>query len=146
WTIPKGMIDDDEPLAAAVREFKEETSFTARGPFVALKPVKQKSGKTVHGFAFEADFDPKRFTSMLFEMEWPPRSGRMRSFPEVDRVAWFSLRQATQKIIAYQRPFLRELEAKLGESAAEARATPAPLGAGTPRSRSRTAGSSPRSG
>src|SRR5262245_40287649 len=76
WTIPKGLVGSDDLLAAARREFNEETGFVARGPFTALTPVKQKSGKTVHGFAFEGDFDPAIFSSNEFEMEWPPRSGR----------------------------------------------------------------------
>ncbi len=113
WTIPKGLVERDELLAAAVREFNEETGLVAEGPFVPLAPVKQKSGKVVHAFAFEADFDLNTFSSIEFEMEWPPRSGRRRSFPEVDRIAWFALDEARQKIIAYQRPFLDQLEASL---------------------------------
>jgi len=118
WTIPKGLVDSDELLDAAVREFREETGFTARGPFRPLKPVKQKSGKTVHAFAFEADFDPKAFSSNEFEMEWPPRSGKLRSFPEIDRLGWFALAPAMQKIIAYQRPFLQQLGIELAQAPA----------------------------
>ena len=117
WTIPKGLVGSDDLLADALREFNEETGFTAQGPFLPLRPVKQKSGKTVHGFAFEADFDPKKFSSNRFEMEWPPRSGERRSFPEIDRIGWFALPQALQKIIAYQRPFLIELGAELEKPA-----------------------------
>jgi predicted NUDIX family NTP pyrophosphohydrolase len=117
WTIPKGLVDSDELLDAAVREFREETGFTARGPFRPLAPVKQKSGKTVHAFAFEADFDPKKFFSNQFEMEWPPRSGKLRSFPEIDRLGWFALPQAMQKIIPYQRPFLEELRTQFDSPA-----------------------------
>ena len=113
WTIPKGLVGDDELLDAAVREFNEETGFAARGPFIPLKPVKQKSGKTVHAFAFEADFDPSQMSSNRFEMEWPPHSGQRRSFPEVDRLGWFRLPEAMRKIIAYQQPFLRALSAEL---------------------------------
>ena len=113
WTIPKGLVDADELLAAALREFQEETGFTAKGPFIPLAPVKQESGKTVHAFAFEGDFDLSGFSSTTFEIEWPPRSGKRRSFPEIDRLGWFGLRQARQKIIAYQRPFLDELKVKL---------------------------------
>ena len=113
WTIPKGLVGTDELLAAAVREFNEETGFTAHGPYIPLAPVKQKSGKTVHAFAFEADFDLSQFSSNRFEMEWPPRSGQHRSFPEIDRIAWFRLPQAMQKIIAYQRPLLEALKAEL---------------------------------
>jgi predicted NUDIX family NTP pyrophosphohydrolase len=113
WTIPKGMVRRDDLLAGAKREFREETGFTARGPFVALSPVKQKSGKTVHAFAFEGDFDPKKSSSNTFELEWPPHSGRRKRFPEVDRVGWFSVSEALEKIIAYQRPLLVELLEKL---------------------------------
>jgi predicted NUDIX family NTP pyrophosphohydrolase len=117
WTIPKGLVDADELLAAAMREFKEETGFTASGPFIPLTPVKQKSGKTVHAFAFEGDFDPRDFSSNDFEMEWPPRSGRFQSFPEVDRLAWFGLQEAERKIIAYQRPLIGELNRVLSGGA-----------------------------
>ena len=113
WTIPKGLVHDDELLQCAQREFTEETSFKAKGPFVPLAPVKQKSGKTVHAFAFEADFDPAKFRSNLFELEWPPRSGKRKRFPEVDRLGWFSYDDALKKIIAYQQPFLVELRHKL---------------------------------
>jgi predicted NUDIX family NTP pyrophosphohydrolase len=113
WTIPKGLVRPDDLLAGARREFTEETGLVAEGPFAALKPVRQKSGKTVHGFAFEADFSLDNFVSNTFEMEWPPRSGKRKSFPEIDRIAWFAVDEATAKIIAYQRPFLDELQAML---------------------------------
>jgi predicted NUDIX family NTP pyrophosphohydrolase len=114
WTIPKGVTDDDvDPLAAARREFTEETGFIATGAVVPLEPVKQRSGKIVLAWAFEADFDTNGFTSNMFEMEWPPRSGQMKSFPEIDRLAWFDYDSALKKIIAYQKPFLLELWQKL---------------------------------
>jgi predicted NUDIX family NTP pyrophosphohydrolase len=114
WTIPKGVAESDvDPLAAARREFTEETGFVATGPTLPLQPVKQKSGKTVMAWAFEADFDLAGFTSNHFEMEWPPRSGKLKSFPEIDRLGWFSYEAALEKIIAYQQPFLRELKEKL---------------------------------
>jgi predicted NUDIX family NTP pyrophosphohydrolase len=115
WSIPKGLSEPgDDLLATAKREFTEETGFTANGEFLALSPVKQKSGKVVHAWAIEADFDPEKFTSVTFEMEWPPRSGRLRSFPEVDRIAWFPPEVAETKIHTYQRPFLLELRDRLG--------------------------------
>jgi len=114
WTIPKGLVEQtDDVLATAQREFTEETGFVPHGPFLPLSPVKQTSGKIVHAFACEDDFDPKQLTSNMFELEWPPRSGRVQRFPEVDRAAWFDLAAAMDRIIAYQRPFLAELQQKL---------------------------------
>ncbi len=115
WTIPKGLVEGgDNLVTAARREFTEETNLTAYGDLIALAPVNQKSGKTVHAFAFEADFDLAAFGSNTFEMEWPPKSGQRRRFPEIDRIAYFTLPIATTKIITYQRPLLRELEQRLG--------------------------------
>jgi predicted NUDIX family NTP pyrophosphohydrolase len=112
WTIPKGLVDPGEDqLAAAKREFTEETGFTPEGPFKPLRAVTQKSGKTVHGFACMGDFDTGKLRSNTFEIEWPPRSGKHRSFPEIDRLAWLSLAAAREKILPYQLPFLDELEA-----------------------------------
>ena len=114
WTIPKGLVEpDDDLISAARREFTEETSFVADGELFALSPVNQKSGKVVHAFACEKNFKLDTFTSNTFEIEWPPKSGRRRSFPEIDRIAYFSLPVAMKKIIAYQQPFLRELESRL---------------------------------
>jgi predicted NUDIX family NTP pyrophosphohydrolase len=116
WTIPKGLVEPGEDiLAAARREFGEETGLTvsSAAAMTALTPVNQKGGKAVHGFAFEADFDLADFTSNAFEIEWPPKSGRRRSFPEIDRIAYFTLPVATTKLIAYQLPLLRELERRL---------------------------------
>jgi predicted NUDIX family NTP pyrophosphohydrolase len=114
WTIPKGLAEPGADLfATAQREFAEETDFSAEGEFIALAPVKQRSGKLVHAWAFEADFDLASFASNNFEIEWPPKSGRRQSFPEIDRVAYFTLPAAMSKILAYQRPFLRELEQRL---------------------------------
>jgi predicted NUDIX family NTP pyrophosphohydrolase len=110
WTIPKGLVEGDgDLLATARREFTEETGFVAVGPFMPLKPVRQASGKTVHAFACEGDFDPALLRSNDFEMEWPPRSGKRASFPEIDRAAWFDLVQAREKLLPAQRPFLDEL-------------------------------------
>jgi predicted NUDIX family NTP pyrophosphohydrolase len=114
WTIPKGLVAAGEDLlAAARREFTEETNLIPSGDTVALAPVNQKSGKTVHAFAFEADFDLTQFTSNTFEIEWPPKSGKRQSFPEIDRLAYFALPIAAQKIIAYQLPLLLGLERRL---------------------------------
>ena len=114
WTIPKGLVEPGEELiAAARREFTEETNMSAAGDLIALAPVNQKSGKVVHAFAVEADLDVAAFVSNTFEMEWPPRSGRRQSFPEVDRIAYLALPIAKAKIIAYQLPLLDELEARL---------------------------------
>jgi predicted NUDIX family NTP pyrophosphohydrolase len=109
WSIPKGVVISDDLLACARREFNEETGLIAEGEFVPLTPLRQKSGKTVHAFALEADFDLARVSSNSFEMEWPPHSGRIQSFPEVDRVAWFDVATARRKILPGQLPFVVEL-------------------------------------
>ena len=114
WTIPKGLVEAaDDIVAAARREFSEETSLLAKGAMLELTPVRQKSGKLVHAFALEADFDLSQFASNTFELEWPPRSGRRQSFPEIDRIAYFTLPVAKLKIIAYQLPLLSELEKRV---------------------------------
>ena len=109
WSIPKGNVESGDLLACAKREFTEETGLTPPGPFVALTPLRQKSGKTVHAFAMEADFDLGAFSSNLFEMEWPPRSGKKQNFPEIDRVAYFDVAKARLKILPGQRAFIDEL-------------------------------------
>jgi predicted NUDIX family NTP pyrophosphohydrolase len=110
WTIPKGIADPAaDLLTAAQREFREETSLTITGNFIALTLVKQRSGKVVHVWAVEADLDLASFASNSFEIEWPPRSGRRQSFPEIDRVDYFTLPVAMVKILTYQRPLLEEL-------------------------------------
>jgi predicted NUDIX family NTP pyrophosphohydrolase len=115
WTIPKGVAEPgDELIAAARREFTEETSLVAQGDMIELAPVVQRSGKLVHAFALEADFDISQFVSNTFALEWPPKSGRQQSFPEIDRIAYFTLPMAKQKIIAYQLPLLAELERRIG--------------------------------
>jgi predicted NUDIX family NTP pyrophosphohydrolase len=114
WSIPKGGINaGEDPLEAARREFQEETGFACEGPFIPLKSIKQKSGKTVLAWAFQGDCDPARVRSINFEMEWPPYSGVKRSFPEVDRAAFFHLAEAKRKIIPAQAAFIAELLEKL---------------------------------
>ncbi|MFZ2088675.1 MAG: NUDIX domain-containing protein [Desulfobaccales bacterium] len=120
WSIPKGEHGPGEdPLAAACREFGEETGFAAAGPFIPLTPLKQKSGKLVRAFACEGEVDPDHLKSNTFPLEWPPRSGKMMDFPEVDRAAWFSLPEAGEKILPGQRGFLRELAELLEEKIME---------------------------
>jgi predicted NUDIX family NTP pyrophosphohydrolase len=115
WTIPKGLVEPgDDLLATARREFAEETNLAADGELFALTPVNQKNGKLVHAFAVEADFELAAFTSNTFAMEWPPKSGKLQNFPEIDRIAYFALPAAKTKIIAYQLPLLVELEARFG--------------------------------
>jgi len=117
WSIPKGVVESGDLLTCAKREFNEETGLTAAGDFVPLKPIRQRSGKTVHAFALEGDFDLSGFASNEFEMEWPPRSGKRQRFPEVDRVSYFRVATARRKIIPAQRPFIEELVQRLrGES------------------------------
>lgn len=111
WTIPKGEIEEGEaPLDAAKREFEEETGLRPVGEFRAVRPVKLKSGKVVHAWAFRGDWDPKKLESVNFVMEWPPRSGQMREYPEGDRAEWFSFVLAREKIQKGQLGFLEELE------------------------------------
>jgi predicted NUDIX family NTP pyrophosphohydrolase len=109
WSIPKGLVESGDLLACARREFTEETGLVAEGAFVPLAPVRQKSGKTVHAFAVEADFDVSQCRSNYFKVEWPPRSGKWKNFPEIDKVAWFDLATAREKILTYQQPFIDEL-------------------------------------
>lgn len=114
WTIPKGLVEPgDDLVATARREFTEETNLTAKGELFALAPVNQKSGKVVYAFAVEADFELGAFSSNTFDIEWPPQSGKLQSFPEIDRIAYFALPAAKMKIIAYQLPLLLELEKRL---------------------------------
>lgn len=111
WSIPKGMYQETEDaLAAAKREFHEETGSEVNGPFRALSPLKQPSGKVLSVWAAEGDLDETRLNSNSFFLEWPPRSGRMQEFPEVDRGAWFDLLAARTKLQQGQRGFLDQLE------------------------------------
>ena len=114
WTIPKGEFDDEDPVEAAKREFKEETgSAPPEGKYLPLTPIKQKNGKIVHAWAVEGDFDPATLKSNEFEMEWPPRSGRTQKIPEVDRAEWFAPDVARQKMLSGQGALVEELVSKL---------------------------------
>ena len=115
WSIPKGeYAESEDPLAAALREFHEETGFAVEGDFVELGTIRQAGGKLVSAWAIEGDCDPAKLTSNPFEMQWPPRSGRIAQFPEVDRGAWFNLPEARERILASQKPILDRLAEKVG--------------------------------
>ena len=115
WTMPKGEIGPGEDAAqAARREFAEEVGLPPPDALRPLGRIRQRGGKWVDGFAAEGDFDPAFLRSNVFELEWPPRSGRMARFPELDRVAGFTLREARQRILASQADFLDRLETLLG--------------------------------
>lgn len=110
WSIPKGEYGEEEqPLAAARREFEEETGYKVNGDFIELKPIQQKGGKLVQAWAVEGNVDADHIVSNHFTIEWPYRSGRYQSFPEADRAAWFDPATAEQKIIPGQVPLIHEL-------------------------------------
>jgi predicted NUDIX family NTP pyrophosphohydrolase len=119
WSIPKGEYDVGEvPLAVARREFEEELGSPApTGGVIGLGELVQPSRKQITAYAIEGDFDPSSLKSNRFEMEWPPKSGRMLSFPEVDRAEWFTPEEARTKILPGQRPFIERLVQCLGERA-----------------------------
>ena len=120
WTVPKGLVGaGEEPLAAARREFEEETSFEppTDAEYLDLGAVKQKGGKVVQAWAIEGDCDPARMRSNTFSLEWPPRSGKMREFPEIDRAAFFTMEEARRKINAVQVALLDRLEQRLRDPA-----------------------------
>ena len=115
WSIPKGGIEEaEEPLAAALREFEEETGTRPTGEAIPLEPRRQPGGKIVHAWAIRGDLDPAAVTSATFSMEWPPRSGRRQEFLEADRAAWFTLEVARGKILKGQAPFLDDLQRLVG--------------------------------
>jgi len=111
WTVPKGEFDDnEEPLAAAKREFREELGCPAPdGDYFSLGSIKQKGGKTVYAWAVKGEFDPAKLKSNTFSYEWPPSSKRIQEFPEVDRAEWFTPEMAKRKILPAQEPFIDQL-------------------------------------
>ena len=114
WTIPKGELSgDEEPFDAAIREMREETGIILKGNFIELTPVTQKGGKLVYAWANEHDVDPSEIKSNEFEIEWPPKSGKKRSFPEIDKADWFNIKTAKEKINSGQVPLIEELIIKL---------------------------------
>ena len=114
WSIAKGMVEEGEALeAAARRELTEETGFVAAAPLLPLPPRRQPSGKTIHVWAVEANFDPAALKSVTFTVELPKGSGRQVEFPEADRAAWFPIAEARRRILAGQVPFLDDLEQRL---------------------------------
>jgi predicted NUDIX family NTP pyrophosphohydrolase len=116
WSIPKGLFEEGEKaLAAAKREFEEETGQPPRGMPIELGIFKQPSGKRIHAFAVESEFDLSTFKSNSFAMEWPPRSGRTAEFPEADRVGWFGRTEALAKILKGQRPIVEALFARFAD-------------------------------
>lgn len=121
WSIPKGeFAPGEDPLAAARREFREETGFEPPpGPLVALGATRQAGGKTVHAWATAGDVDAAAVVSNTFAMEWPPRSGRRQEFPEVDRASWFALAEARRRILPGQLPFLDRLEQPAADGPAD---------------------------
>jgi predicted NUDIX family NTP pyrophosphohydrolase len=117
WSIPKGEFGDDEPpFAAAKREFAEETGVMLEGEGIALEPVRQPGGKIVYAWAIQHDCDPSGLKSNTFSVEWPPKSGHVQEFREVDRAAWFTIEKAARKILKGQAPLLDQLESKLRAS------------------------------
>jgi len=116
WSIPKGEFDaDEDPLTAARREFEEETGIALKGHFLPLTPITQKGGKVVQAWAVEGDIDSNNIKSNTFTIEWPPRSGKMQTFPEVDRAGWFNYDEAVKKINAAQVGFLNEVQGFLNK-------------------------------
>ena len=117
WSIPKGEIEGGaDALATARREFREETGQEVSGEFVPLTPLRQRGGKIVHAWAVQGDVDATSIASNTFSIEWPPRSGRQREFPEVDRGGWFTIPEAWEKIVVGLRGFLDELQQRLAST------------------------------
>jgi len=118
WSIPKGEFENEDAVIAAKREFFEETGFSIKNTLIALSPREIRSGKIVYAFASAGDVDTARVKSNLFEMEWPPNSAKIQSFPEVDKGEWFPVDIALKKINPGQAGFIRELIDKLGQNKA----------------------------
>lgn len=117
WSIPKGEFTDEEiPFEAAKREFQEETGVVVSGDSIELTPIKQNSGKIVYGFAMEGDLNPESLISNTFEIEWPPKSGKKQTFPEIDKFEWYTVTIAKQKINEFQSALIDELGKKLNLS------------------------------
>lgn len=116
WTIPKGLIDaGEDPRAAALREFTEETGHRPAGGLLSLGSARQPGGKLVHAWAVQDDWDPVGLRSNTFEMEWPPRSGKRQEFPEIDRAAWFGIAEARSRILEGQAVFIDRLLEAVGK-------------------------------
>jgi predicted NUDIX family NTP pyrophosphohydrolase len=119
WSIAKGEVEEGEAtLHAALREFREETGFAIDGEFIELAPVRQPGGKHVHAWAVHADIDAARISSNTFDIEWPPRSGTRRPFPEVDRAQWFAIPEALERVLRGQRGLIEELQRRIATPAA----------------------------
>jgi len=117
WSMPKGLVEPGETTeAAARREFAEELGIAPEGPLVPLGRIRQRGGKWVEAFALKGQLDPEAIAGNMFELEWPPRSGRIARFPEVDRARWFTLAEARAKILPSQLPLLDVLEARVGSA------------------------------
>src|SRR3712207_5240763 len=113
WTVPKGLMEEGEdPLAAAIREFEEETGIRPEGPFLPLGSIRQKAGKLVHAWAWEGEADPRQVRSNLMRAEWPRGSGRWLTFPEVDRCDWFDANSARRKINPRSEEHTSELQSR----------------------------------
>jgi predicted NUDIX family NTP pyrophosphohydrolase len=116
WSIPKGELSEGEdPFEAAIREFKEELGSSVTGKAIPLKPLRQPSGKIIYAWGVNGDFDTTTLKSNTFSIEWPPKSGQQREFPEVDRAAWFEIEEAKRKIHQGQVPLMEELERMVSE-------------------------------
>lgn len=114
WTIVKGEIEEgEEPINCAIREFKEETGISITSDLMPLTPIKQKSGKLVHAWAVEQEINPESVKSNMFQMEWPPKSGTMAEFPELDKFEWFNLQATIEKLIPAQTPLVYEVMDRL---------------------------------